>query len=140
MTHLPGVALSLAAVACAVRSRWVVAGVLVGLLLLTKLILAPIAAGALLVVALHRGRPSGLTGLLRAVAGSLGLLLVGLGTMWLRGELPAWMSNFGLNRAYANGELADSQYGSTVGHLLRAFPEDGRGAGSRHDLGRGCSS
>ena len=57
MTHLPGVALCLAVVMCAVRSRWVLAGVLVGLLLLTKLILAPIAAGALLVVALHRGEP-----------------------------------------------------------------------------------
>ena len=130
MTHLPGVALSLAAVACAVRSRWVVAGVLVGLLLLTKLILAPIAAGALLVVALHRARTGGSAGLLRAAAGCLGLLLVGLATMWLRGELAGWIRNFGLNRAYADGELGDSQYGSAVGHLLRAFPEDGRGAGT----------
>ena len=81
----------LAVVMCAVRSRWVLAGVLVGLLLLTKLILAPIAAGALLVVALHRGRAGG-TGLLGAIAGCLGLLLVGLGTMWLRGELPGWSS------------------------------------------------
>jgi len=129
MTHLPGVALCLAVVMCAVRSRWVLAGVLVGLLLLTKLILAPIAAGALLVVALHRGRAGG-TGLLGAIAGCLGLLLVGLGTMWLRGELPGWISNFALNRAYADGELGDSQYGSAVGHLLRAFPEDGRGAGT----------
>ena len=54
MTHLPGLALLLGAVASAVRSRWVVAGALVALLLLTKLILAPLVAAALVVVALHR--------------------------------------------------------------------------------------
>jgi hypothetical protein len=53
----------------------------------------------------------------------------GLGAMWLRGELPGWVENFRLNADYADGGLASSQYGSVVGHLLRAFPEDGRGAG-----------
>ena len=65
MTHLPGLALLLGEVACAVRSRWVVAGALVGLLLLTKLILAPVALGALLVVALHRRATGGLADLVR---------------------------------------------------------------------------
>jgi hypothetical protein len=129
MTHLPGLALLLAAVACAVRSRWVVAGVLVGLLMLTKLILAPVVAGALLVVALHRRPTGGLTGLARAVVGAVALLAVGIGAMWLRGELAGWLENFRLNADYAEGELAASQYGPVVGHLLRAFPEDGRGAG-----------
>lgn len=130
MTHLPGLALLLGAVACAVRSRWVGAGVLVGLLLLTKLILAPVVAGALLVIALHRRSTGGLAGLARAVAGAVALLAVGLGAMWLRGELPGWVENFRLNADYADGGLASSQYGSVVGHLLRAFPEDGRGAGT----------
>ncbi|KRF46063.1 DUF2029 domain-containing protein [Terrabacter sp. Soil810] len=129
MTHLPGLALLLAAVACAVRSRWVVAGVLVGLLLLTKLILAPVVAGALLVVALHRRSTGGPRGLARAVVGAVALLAVGIGAMWLRGELPGWLENFRLNADYAEGELAASQYGPVIGHLLRAFPEDGRGAG-----------
>ncbi|WP_028785683.1 hypothetical protein [Terracoccus sp. 273MFTsu3.1] len=130
MTHLPGLALLLASVACAVRSRWVAAGVLVGLLLLTKLILAPVVAGALLVVALHRRPTGGLAGLARAAAGASALLAVGLGAMWLRGELPGWVENFRLNADYAEGELAASQYGPVIGHLLRAFPEDGRGAGT----------
>jgi hypothetical protein len=129
MTHLPGIALLLAAVACAVRSRWVVTGVLVGLLLLTKLILAPVVAGALLVVALHRRSTGGPSGLARAVVGAVALLAVGIGAMWLRGELPGWLENFRLNADYAEGELAASQYGPVIGHLLRAFPEDGRGAG-----------
>lgn len=129
MTHLPGLAMLLGAVACAVRSRWVMAGALVGLLVLTKLILAPVVAGALLVVALHRRSTGGLGGLLRAVLGSLVLLGAGIGAMWLRGELSGWVENFRLNADYADGELTSSQYGSVVGHLLRAFPEDGRGAG-----------
>jgi hypothetical protein len=129
MTHLPGLALLLAAVACAVRARWVAAGVLVGLLLLTKLILAPVVAGALLVVALHRRSTGGPSGLARAVVGAVALLAVGIGAMWLRGELPGWLENFRLNADYAEGELAASQYGPVIGHLLRAFPEDGRGAG-----------
>ena len=49
--------------------------------------------------------------------------------MWLRGELPGWLEKFRLNADYAEGELAASQYGPVIGHLLRAFPEDGRGAG-----------
>ncbi|WP_147064958.1 hypothetical protein [Terrabacter aerolatus] len=130
MTHLPGLALLLAATSCAVRSRWLAAGVLVGLLLLTKLILTPVAAAGLLVVALHRRREGGLAGLLRAFAGSLALLALGVGAMWLRGELPGWLDNFRLNADYADGDLAASQYGSVVGHLLRAFPDDGRGAGA----------
>ena len=130
MTHLPGLALLLGSVACAVRSRWLAAGVLVGLLLLTKLVLAPVVAGALLVVALHRRSTGGLAGLARAAAGGVALLAVGIGAMWLRGELPGWVENFRLNADYAEGELAASQYGPVVGHLLRAFPEDGRGAGT----------
>ncbi|GAA2168345.1 hypothetical protein GCM10009826_47430 [Humibacillus xanthopallidus] len=130
MTHLPGLAVLLGAVACAVRSRWVVAGVLVGLLMLTKLILAPVVAGALLVVALHRRETGGLGGLLRAALSAVVLLAAGIAVMWLRGELPGWVDNFRLNADYAQGDLAASQYGSLIGHLLRAFPEDGRGAGS----------
>lgn len=130
MTHLPGIALLLAAVACAVRSRWVVAGVLVGLLLLTKLIIAPIAAGALLVLALHRRTGDGVGGLVRAALSGVVALAAGVGCLWARGELPGWIDNFRLNADYADGELAQSQYGSAVGHLLRAFPEDGRGAGT----------
>ncbi|WP_030203268.1 hypothetical protein [Terrabacter tumescens] len=129
MTHLPGLALLLGAVACAVRSRWVLAGALVGLLLLTKLILAPVVAGPLLVVALHRRSSGGLTGLARAVLGAVVVLAAGVGAMWWRGELTGWVDNFRLNADYADGELAASQYGSVVGHLLRVFPEDARGAG-----------
>ncbi|MBC9821877.1 hypothetical protein [Terrabacter sp. MAHUQ-38] len=130
MTHLPGIAFVLAALACAVRSRWILAGALVGLLLFTKLIIAPVAAGALLVVALHRRSVGGIPGILRATIAGVMALGAGVTALWLRGELPGWLGNFKLNADYADGELAQSQYGSTVGHLLRAFPEDGRGAGT----------
>lgn len=129
MTHLPGLALLLGAVAAATRSRWVWAGALVGLLLLTKLILVPVVAGALLVVALHRRATGGLAGLARAALAAAALLAAGVGAMWWRGELFGWIGNFRLNADYADGGLAASQYGSVVGHLLRVFPEDARGAG-----------
>ncbi|MFM6848007.1 MAG: glycosyltransferase 87 family protein [Terrabacter sp.] len=130
MTHLPGLALVLLAVASAVRSRWVLAGVLVGLLLLTKLILTPVAVGSLVVVAVHRRREHGLAGLVRSALAGAATVAVGVGALWARGELAGWLGNFRLNADYADGELAQSQYGSVVGHLLRAFPEDGRGGGA----------
>jgi hypothetical protein len=130
MTHLPGLAVLLLSVASAVRSRWVVAGALVGLLLLTKLILTPVAVGALAVIALHRRRSGGLWALVRAAAAAVTTVAAGVAALWARGELPGWLDNFRLNADYADGELAQSQYGSIVGHLLRAFPEDGRGGGA----------
>jgi hypothetical protein len=130
LTHLPGLALLLLSLASAVRSRWVLAGALVGLLLLTKPILTPVAVGALAVVAVHRRRSGGLPGLARAAAAATVALAAGLGALWVRGDLSGWVANFRLNADYADGELAQSQYGSVVGHLLRAFPEDGRGGGA----------
>ncbi|MGO4599334.1 hypothetical protein [Terrabacter sp. 2RAF25] len=130
MTHLPGLALLLLSVASAVRSRWVLAGILVGLLLLTKLIVTPVAVCALVVIAAHGRRSGGLWGLTRSAASATAALATGLAVLWARGELPGWLDNFRLNADYADGDLARSQYGSVVGHLLRAFPEDGRGGGA----------
>ena len=130
LTHLPGIALLLAAAACAVRSRWVAAGVLAGLLLFTKLVLVPVLVGALVVVAVHRRGTDGLSGVVRAALGAVGLVVVGVAAMALHGDLPGWVDNFRYNADYANGQLADSRYGSVVGHLLRAFPEDSRGGGA----------
>ena len=126
MTHLPGVALTLAAVAAAMRRRWVVAGLLVALIAFTKAILAPAAAVAVVVVAVHRRSWAGLfrSVLAGAVAAAAGVL-----TLQLRGELGGWIDSYANNVEYAGGDLSSSRYGQVVGHLLRAFPEDGRGAG-----------
>jgi hypothetical protein len=126
MTHLPGLAVALAATAFAARGRWIVAGVAVALVLFLKLILVPVAVALVLVVAVHR-RERG--GSVRAALGAAVTALAGFGLLWLRGELGGWVATFGANLAYADGDLASSQYGSVVGHLLRAFPEDSRGAG-----------
>ncbi|GAB3067030.1 hypothetical protein GCM10027053_33140 [Intrasporangium mesophilum] len=126
MTHLPGVALILAAVAVAARRRWVVAGIVVALILFLKLIVVPVAVAAVLVVAIHRRAWSGL---LRAGAAAAVTAIAGVGVLWGRGELGGWLQTFEANVQYAEGDLSASRYGGAVGHVLRAFPEDSRGAG-----------
>ena len=120
MTHLPGVALSLAAIAAGARSRWLVAGAIVGLVLLVKLTMAPVAVAGLAVLLWHRRSRRGT---LHAAAG-LGTTLLGGGVLLaVRGELGGWLDNFGSNVTYSSGEYFSSRYGGPVGHLLRAFPE-----------------
>ncbi|TQM63972.1 hypothetical protein [Humibacillus xanthopallidus] len=126
MTHLPGVALCLAVAALAVRRRWVVAGLLTGVLLLSKEIMVPIAVAAILTAAWHRRTWLGVA---RAAASSVLLAAAVLVVMWVRGELGAFVDILVSNVQYADGSLSQSRYGSFVGHLLNAIPEDGRGGG-----------
>jgi hypothetical protein len=120
MTHLPGIALALAAIAPAWRRHWVVAGIIVGLVVLTKVTLAPVAAAGVLVCLWHcRSLP----GLFRTAAGGVGALLAGAALLWGRGELTGWLASYRDNFAYSTGELSLSRYGGAAGHLLRAFPE-----------------
>jgi len=120
MTHLPGVALTLGVVASAARRRWVVAGALTALVVLTKIILAPVAVAALLTCLWHHRSWSGA---LRAAVAGLVALGVGLGGLAMRDELGGWVENIRANLVYADGDLFSSRYGGPVGHLLRAFPE-----------------
>ncbi|GAB3880147.1 glycosyltransferase family protein [Terrabacter terrigena] len=120
MTHLPGVALTLGAVAAAVRRRWVLAGAVTAIILLTKITLAPVAVVGLLTCAWHHRSVSGGV---RAALGGLAALGTGIGVLTVRDELGGWVLNLRANLLYADGELFSSRYGGPVGHLLRAFPE-----------------
>lgn len=126
MTHLPGVALCLGVAGLAVRRRWVVAGALTGVLLFSKEIMVPIAGAAILTAAWHH---RSWRGLVRAVVSALVVAAAVVGMLWARGELGGFVSTITSNLAYADGGLSQSRYGSVVGHLLNAMPEDGRGGG-----------
>lgn len=120
MTHLPGVALTLWAVAAATRRQWVLAGAVVGLVVLTKVTLVPVAAvGVLTCVWHHRSW----TGAVRTALAGLTALAAGIGLLAVRGELGGWVANLRANLLYADGEVFSSRHGGPVGHLLRAFPE-----------------
>ncbi len=120
MTHLPGVALSLAAIAAGARRRWVLGGALIGLLVLTKLVMTPIAVVGMVVCLWHHRSRSGALRVVVAMS-----VAVGAGAVLLasRGELSGWIDNFRANVVYSDGEIFSSRYGGPVGHLLRAFPE-----------------
>ncbi len=100
MTHLPGVALCLAVAPwpCARAGSWQACS---GAPAATEELILPIAAGALLTAAWHHRT---WLGVVRAALAPSPSPSVGLGAMWLRGELPGWISNPGLNRAYADGD------------------------------------
>jgi hypothetical protein len=126
MTHMPGVALCLTIAVLSVRRRWLVAGLLTGVLLLSKEIMVPIAVAAILTAAWHRRTWLGVAW---AALGSLAVAGVVLAVMAVRGELGGFVSIMASNVQYADGSLSQSRYGSFVGHLLNAIPEDGRGGG-----------
>lgn len=126
MTHLPGVALCLAIAALSVRRRWVLAGALTGVLLFSKEIMVPIAAVAVLTAAWHHRSWRGFA---RAVASSVVVGAAVVAGLYARGELGGFISSITSNVDYADGNLSQSRYGSVIGHLLNAMPEDGRGGG-----------
>lgn len=124
MSHLPGTALTLAALAVALRGRWVLAGVVAGLLVVTKLVLLPVAGLALLGV-LTKTTPA--RSLLRLGAGAAGTLATAAALLAVRGELAPLLDVQAHNVRYANGPIVDSPYGGFVGHLMAVVTEDGRG-------------
>lgn len=124
MSHLPGTALTLAALALALRGRWVHAGVVAGLLVVTKLVLLPVAGLALLGVLT---RNTAARSLLRLGAGAASTLATAAALLAVRGELAPLLDVQAHNVRYANGPIVDSPYGGFVGHLMAVVTEDGRG-------------
>lgn len=121
-THLPGTALCLLAAASVVSRRFVLSGVLCGVLLFTKAVMAPV---VLLILAPMLWRDRAWPSIARmAVGGSLALM-VGVAVLAARGELGPYADALARNASYSGGPfLVGSEYGSVVGHLGRfaTFP------------------
>lgn len=125
MTHLPGTAVVLSVLALVLRGNWVAAGALLGALVFLKLLAAPVAVAAILVVLLRRRSWVQAVRLsVSAMTTLAGVVLV----MALRGELTAYVDTQLGNVGYSQGDLLDSEWGPVAAHLLSAAPEDSRTA------------
>lgn len=104
LTHLPGTALCLVALAVAHRQRPIAAGVVLGLLTGIKLIMAPI--GVLLVaLILFKGPHAAIR---RVVAAWLGTGLALVVAVAVRGELGPYVASLMANVGYSQGTLVSS--------------------------------
>lgn len=118
MTHLPGNFLVLLTVALAASPRPRMAGLALGLLMFTKLVLAPVAlAGS--APLLLRGRQS------RTLRGCLAWFFAGLagmlGLVASRGELRGWFHAQVSNIAYSQGPVLAPGGSALVEHLERSL-------------------
>lgn len=120
-SHLPGVAVTMLALAAAVRRRYGAAGALIGVLLFLKLVMIPVAVlpVALMVLLRRDLRRVPVAALGFAVACAVVLLV-----LLLRGELQPYLQSLRLNVAYSSASLVDMTYGPVVGHLLRILTPD----------------
>lgn len=119
-THLPGVSLSVAALALAARGRVLGAGVLLGAVLFVKILVFPVAATVLLGAVLlpRHGRPW--SALLALGAGTVVLSAAVLVTLGVRGELTAFVQTFAMNSSYAGG-IDGGGLPTPIRHLVRVL-------------------
>ncbi len=101
-THLPGVALGLAAVAAALDRRWLAAGLLLGVIVFVKLLMLPTALAGVLAVLLVVGWRRGAT---RTALG-LVISIVALGALVAaRGELSGFLVTQVANAIYSQAPI-----------------------------------
>lgn len=98
-TEIPGVALTLAALAMAVRGHDALSGVVLGLLVLTKFVFIPVAG---VMVAVWILRTGGLQSLKRVLVGFLATNMVLIGTLLFRGEFFGYVETLMMNVTYSN--------------------------------------
>jgi hypothetical protein len=113
-THLPASALCLAVLAGTLRGRYAVAGVLVAVLALFKLVMLPLAVVAIVVVLYRRRTWAPLKALL---LGLLAALLVLGALLLVRGELVAYLQSLLLNVEYSQSMQDQSSALPIVGLL-----------------------
>jgi len=117
-THLPGTAIALAVVAATTERRYLIAGVLLGLLAFLKITAAPIAGVAVLGLLLVRRSGRGL------VVGAAGFTLVVATVLTIlasRGELTPYATVLLGNVGYADPTWLDSGRPAWQAHLLRVW-------------------
>ncbi len=121
-THLPGVALSLAAIAAFTRQRGFLAGVAIGFLWFFKLSMLPIPLVAIAVIAFHQRRPDIVT---RALAGLGAVLAAGLVILLLRAEFIPYVDSLIANFTYAqtNTQTGGSNASAIVSERLAVLTD-----------------
>ena len=118
MSVMPGVALTIVAIALAARGRWAGVGATLGVLVLLKITLVPVAlAGAVVLCTEHRRRA-----VLRSAAAGAAATCVGLAVLALRGELLPYLSMLRQNSRYAERMVDAGGLDGFLMHLGRAFP------------------
>lgn len=110
-SHLPGIALTLASIASAMHRRFLLAGILMGALVFTKLIMMPVLLAALGVL-IFRARDAGLrkSALTRLSIGfGIAVAIVAL-VMSLRGELLGFIETQLHNTFYSQSPIVSAEY------------------------------
>lgn len=128
MSHLPGTALTLAAIACAWWGWWAVAGVFAVLLLATKLIYLPVLALALILLLLRDRSRAHLIRFSIALAVS-GLIFAAI--LARRNEFRGYLRAQWLNVSYSNQDrVFPHQHPAFIEHLVQVFSQAGVVGGS----------
>ncbi len=118
MSVMPGVALALATLAAAARQRWTTVGVMLGVLVLLKVTLVPVAvAGALVFCVSDRVRA-----VLATVTGGALATMAGLAVLAVRGELFPFFTMLSRNSEYAARMVDTGGLAGFLDHLALAFP------------------
>ena len=105
-SHIPGVVMTLVAMAAALRGRWVIAGLAVAAVVGLKVIMAPMAVALVIAVVIYRRSPRALVPAVGGVAGGLALIVA---TLILRGELLPYVDNLRLNTVYSQAAAGGAQ-------------------------------
>jgi hypothetical protein len=117
-SHLPGIALTLAVIACVVRGRPFVAGLLLAVLACFKLVMLPVAIVAVAVLLIF-GRDR--RGALRVSLGTVASLALIALLMVARGELLPYLNSLRSSASYAQDATSQPGVGAVISHITRVF-------------------
>ena len=115
-SHLPGMALTLLVIALALSNRFLISGILISVLLFTKIMLVPVAA--LLLSFIFFSQKSRKV-LLELVIGCLASFLVILSVLGIRGEFKGYIITLLWNFKYSSEDIYPNWI-YPVAHILRA--------------------
>jgi hypothetical protein len=118
MTHLPGTAVALMAMAVTLLRKYTMVGILLALLAFLKIVMLPVSFMMVIAVVLTRRK---MDGLVRAAAGFVvagGLVAL---VLQIRGELFPYLRSLVLNVSYSQGSQDVAGLPSMVDHLLRVL-------------------
>lgn len=120
-SHVPGIVMTLVAMASALASRWFIAGLALAAVAGLKLIMAPMALALVLAVLVYRRKASGVGKLAGGLA--VGTLAI-TAALFLRGELLPYVDNLRLNTVYSQAAAGNAEgLASIRNHVERVFGE-----------------
>lgn len=117
LTHLPGTAVALLALAATAHRRYTLAGVLLGILAFLKVVYVPLAVAMLAVVVIRRLAWRGAAAMTAGFAFTAGIVTA---VLQIRGELGGYVAMLRANVTYAQGPLTGSAL-DVSGHLGRVM-------------------